>query len=664
METSPSATSPPDALERACSPRLRELQRAARAPSVVAAVVRDGAIAWSGAAGLADVEREPGLDTQYRIGSITKTFTAVLLLQLRDAGRLDLDDRLDQHLPGTRHGDATLRRMLAHLSGLQREAVAQAGGEVWETLEDPDRETLLATFEQASKVLPPGRRWHYSNLAYALLGEVVARSAGTTWEAALSERLLGPLRLRRTTLDPVEPSAKGYLVDPYADAVRPEPLVTLRGTAPAAQLWSTASDLATWAAFPAEPDPALLSPDSLAEMRHAQVITDPDGWTLAWGLGLMLYRRGERLLHGHAGAMPGFLASMAVLAKDRERAGAVVMANTSAGADVEGLAVDLLTAVLEEDPREPAAWRPGEPPPPEVLGLLGRWWSEGSEYVFRWRDGHLEASAVAQRRLRPRAAAVFEPIGRDRWTTVSGREEGETLRAVRAARARWPHTCSSHTPPTEGANRRGQPTRRCHPDGATRRAHPTVPTPAKLRGMSMRMGTLDVIPAMERLDLLGTPVAAAFATWNGPVPVSEIGVAEIDPELADTAAFCERYEVGPEESANCVVVAARRGGETRLAACVVLATTRADVNGLVRRHLGARRASFAPMDTAVAETGMEFGGITPIGLPDGWPILIDAAVAAVPWAVVGSGVRRSKLILPGKALADLPASVVLDGLAR
>jgi len=169
---------------------------------------------------------------------------------------------------------------------------------------------------------------------------------------------------------------------------------------------------------------------------------------------------------------------------------------------------------------------------------------------------------------------------------------------------------------------------------------------------------------MERLDLLGTPVAAAFATWNGPVPVSEIGVAEIDPELADTAAFCERYEVGPEESANCVVVAARRGGETRLAACVVLATTRADVNGLVRRHLGARRASFAPMDTAVAETDMEFGGITPIGLPAGWPILIDGAVAAVPWAVVGSGVRRSKLILPGKALADLPASVVLDGLAR
>jgi prolyl-tRNA editing enzyme YbaK/EbsC (Cys-tRNA(Pro) deacylase) len=182
--------------------------------------------------------------------------------------------------------------------------------------------------------------------------------------------------------------------------------------------------------------------------------------------------------------------------------------------------------------------------------------------------------------------------------------------------------------------------------------------------MSMRMGALDVLPAVERPDLLAAPVVTALAAWSGPVPVQEIGVAEIDPGLADTAAFCERYQVSLEESANCVVVAGRRAGETRLAACMVLATTRADVNGLVRRHLGVRKISFAPMDTATAETGMEYGGITPIGLPDGWPILVDAAVPAVPRVVVGSGVRRSKLILPGKALADLPGAVVLDALAR
>lgn len=178
------------------------------------------------------------------------------------------------------------------------------------------------------------------------------------------------------------------------------------------------------------------------------------------------------------------------------------------------------------------------------------------------------------------------------------------------------------------------------------------------------MGSLHIVPALDRPDLLAPPVAAALADWKNAVPAAEIGVGEIDPELADTAAFCERYGVSLSESANCVVVAGRRGGETTLAACVVLATTRADVNGLVRRQLDARKASFAPMDTAVAETGMDYGGITPVGLPGGWPVLIDAAVAAAPRVVVGSGVRRSKLVLPGAALAGLPCSAVLKDLGR
>jgi prolyl-tRNA editing enzyme YbaK/EbsC (Cys-tRNA(Pro) deacylase) len=185
-----------------------------------------------------------------------------------------------------------------------------------------------------------------------------------------------------------------------------------------------------------------------------------------------------------------------------------------------------------------------------------------------------------------------------------------------------------------------------------------------LARMEMRIGILEAVPAGERLDLVAPPVASALDAWSGPVPVDEIGVAEIDPELADTAAFCQRYGVGLDESANCVVVAARRGGETRYAACVVLATTRADVNGLVRRHLEARRASFAPLEAAVAETGMEYGGITPIGLPGHWPILIDAAVAASPRVVIGSGLRRSKLTLPGKALAGLVGAEVLEALGR
>ena len=161
----------------------------------------------------------------------------------------------------------------------------------------------------------------------------------------------------------------------------------------------------------------------------------------------------------------------------------------------------------------------------------------------------------------------------------------------------------------------------------------------------MRMGQLETVPALDRPDLLAPAVAAALAALDGKLPADAIGVAEIDPELADTAAFCERYGVAADESANCVVVAGRRDGETRFAACVVLATTRADVNGVVRRQLDVRKASFAAMDLAVAETGMEYGG-------------------AAPQVVIGSGVRRSKLTLPGEALGRLPGAEILDGLGR
>lgn len=177
------------------------------------------------------------------------------------------------------------------------------------------------------------------------------------------------------------------------------------------------------------------------------------------------------------------------------------------------------------------------------------------------------------------------------------------------------------------------------------------------------LGSLVAVPALDRPDLLGAPVAAALKALD-PADAALVGVAEIDPDLADTAAFCAAYGSPLGGSANCVVVAGRRGEAVRYAACLVLASTRADVNGLVRRRLDARKASFAPMDDAVAATGMEYGGITPIGLPDGWPVLVDAAVAAAPAVVIGSGVRGSKLALPGALAARLPAAEVLEGLGR
>ncbi|MGH6654742.1 MAG: YbaK/EbsC family protein [Actinocrinis sp.] len=176
--------------------------------------------------------------------------------------------------------------------------------------------------------------------------------------------------------------------------------------------------------------------------------------------------------------------------------------------------------------------------------------------------------------------------------------------------------------------------------------------------------TVNVVlePAANRPDLLAAPTAKTLAYLADVLPLDRIEVGAIDPALADTAAFCAEYGVGLAESANCVIVAAKRAGQTTYAACMVLATTRADVNGLARRHLGARKISFAPMDDAVTLTGMEYGGITPVGLPSDWPILIDEAVAAAPRVVVGSGVRGSKLWLPGEALTMLPNAEVLPGL--
>jgi prolyl-tRNA editing enzyme YbaK/EbsC (Cys-tRNA(Pro) deacylase) len=176
-------------------------------------------------------------------------------------------------------------------------------------------------------------------------------------------------------------------------------------------------------------------------------------------------------------------------------------------------------------------------------------------------------------------------------------------------------------------------------------------------------GTLVAVPALDRPELLAKPVALALEQLAA-ADAALVGVAEIDPALADTAEFCAAYGSPMSGSANCVVVAGRRGEDTRYAACLVLATTRADVNGLVRRRLNARKASFAPMDDAVALSGMEYGGITPIGLPAEWPVLVDAAVAAAPAIVIGSGIRGSKLALPGELAARLSGAEVVEGLAR
>lgn len=178
--------------------------------------------------------------------------------------------------------------------------------------------------------------------------------------------------------------------------------------------------------------------------------------------------------------------------------------------------------------------------------------------------------------------------------------------------------------------------------------------------MDITLGALRFAPSDERPELVALPVAAML----GKLRSDAVGVAEVDPAFSDTAAFCEHYQIGPELAANCVVLEAKRGDRSWFAACVILGSTRADVNGLARKTLDARKVSFAPMDQAVTRTGMEYGAITPVGLPADWSILVDNAVADSDYVIIGSGVRKSKLAVPGSFFASLPNVQILEGLGR
>jgi CubicO group peptidase (beta-lactamase class C family) len=417
------ASAAPESLLSDLRHRVLRAQKKQRLPSVSAAVARRGKLLWSEAVGVADQDAGAAAtpDTQYRVGSITKTFTAVAIMQLRDAGELGLDDRLGDHLPEAAHPGPTIGRMLSHHSGLQREPA----GDLWETMEAPTVDELLARLAEAEQVLKPARHFHYSNLAFALLGEVVARRSGRPYLEHVQERILDPVGLSRTTWAPSGARAKGYFVEPYSDTLNPErDDVDLLGAGSAGQLWSTTADLCSWGAFLADPLPEVLAPETAEEMHSVHVMLD-DRWQEAWGLGIGLTRDGERILAGHAGGMPGHLSGFAYSRKDGISAAAL----TNAGADMHALAVRLAVAAIDALPAEPEPWRPAEPPPSEIAGILGRWWSEGEESVFSFRDGRLQARLALEGP--EEEPAIFEPDGPDRFRVVSGRERGELLRAVR-----------------------------------------------------------------------------------------------------------------------------------------------------------------------------------------------------------------------------------------
>jgi len=404
--------------------RVREAQSQWHSPAVSAGLVRDGVLVWSTHVGSArlDPRVAPTDDTQYLIGSITKTFTAVLIMALRDAGRLSLDDRLEKYLPQTRHGAITIRQMLAHASGLQREPV----GRIWENLDAPDQERLLRELEDAEQVLPVHFAFHYSNLAFALLGQVVELLEARAWGEVVTERILAPLEMRHTGLAPDDLGcAQGYQVHPHTGVATPEPRFELKATAPLGGLWSTVADLGRYASFVAAPVDEVLAADSLEEMCRPLIMTDVQGWTRAYGLGFDLQRIGERVLAGHGGSMPGFLTGLRVRRQDR--VGAVVFANSSAGAEPVALAGQLVNAVLDAEPSLSPPWTPSHPLP-ELEGILGSWWTEGEEIVFEVRDNVLWSRIPGGL---PIADTRFVKVDSDHFRAVVGRERGELLEITR-----------------------------------------------------------------------------------------------------------------------------------------------------------------------------------------------------------------------------------------
>ena len=403
--------------------RLLQERQADRLPSVAAAVVRRGELAWSNAVGTADYDegREATADTQYRIGSITKTFTATAIMQLRDAGQLDLDDRLGQHLDGVADGSPTLRRMLSHLSGIQREV-----GEMFVDGSTPTEDDLDVAF-----ALEPARAHHYSNLAFGLLGQVVAAKSGLPYVDYVDQRVIGPLGLTRTSWTSHEPSARGYLVDEYARTVWREPDTDLGGVAAMGQLWSTVEDLARWATFLARGEEGVLAAKTVEEMWFPQQMIYPDEWVIGWGLGICLYNQAGVVYGGHGGAMPGHLAGVFIHRKSQ--VGAAALTNSGTRGDMELFAIELAAKARELWPDPIDVWRPEEEPPADVRALLGPWWSEGHEFVFWWERGALHAKVAGT--PPGRGETTFERHG-DGWRAAEGRERGELLR-VEGDRVIW-----------------------------------------------------------------------------------------------------------------------------------------------------------------------------------------------------------------------------------
>ena len=403
--------------------RTARAQREGRLPSLLVGIVRDGGLAWSAGRGAVT---EPHTDVQYRLGSITKTITAVAVMRLRDEGRLNLDDPLELHVAGTPFGERTVGQLLAHNAGLRSESP----GDWWERVPGAPWPEFAATLTAQDVPHGAGRRFHYSNLGYGVLGELVAVLRGRSWAEVVRDEVLAPLGMTRTTPRPdgrpgTAGWATGWAVHPWADTLLAEPEHDGGAMAPAGQLWATLTDLARFAAFLLGDTGDVLAAATLDEMAEPAGV-DPSATTWsAYGLGLGVSRVDGRTLIGHGGSMPGFLASVMV---DRgEQFGTVSLANATSGLDPT-LVGDLHQIVRAHEPFVGPAWTPLETVDADLLELVGPWHWGTYAYGLRWAsDGllHLLPLLGAGRGTRLR------PVGDGNFLGLDGYHAGEVLRVVR-----------------------------------------------------------------------------------------------------------------------------------------------------------------------------------------------------------------------------------------
>jgi CubicO group peptidase (beta-lactamase class C family) len=417
---------PDDRTGRLLDARLARDQAEKRLPSIVAGLARDGELVWTGGRGDVGGDR-PDADTQYRAGSITKTFVALCVMRLRDAGKLSLSDPIGDHVDLASLGTApavaamTVGQLLSHAAGLR----AETAGPWWERTAGSSLTDLAdASLKGDAVRFRPGRRFHYTNVGYALLGALLAAKHGVTWHEVISRELLRPLRMNRTTLRPEPPHATGYAVHPYADLLLDEPEHDAGAMAPAGQLWTTITDLARFAALLSGRVDGIIAPETLAEMREPVVIAEETGqpWTSAYGIGLQLWNASGGRRYGHTGSMPGFTALLAIA--DAPGSDTVIVASNSTTGFGMSLGADLLKILADEEPYVPDEWKPADVDA-EVLALLGTWFWGPAPHTLKLTGDELELIRDgAGRGMR------FRRDGAGGWRGVDGYMAGEPLTAV------------------------------------------------------------------------------------------------------------------------------------------------------------------------------------------------------------------------------------------